>query len=70
MSILHIYIASYLLTQKDVFFDRTKFCQIVAAMLHGKDMKVKVDLPPPAILKVKVHPVWDEKDTLIILFYF
>lgn len=25
-------------------------------MLHGKDMKVKVDLPPPAILKVRGHP--------------
>jgi DNA-directed RNA polymerase III subunit RPC1 len=43
--------ASYLLTQKDVFFDRTKFCQIVASMLHGRDGGVKIDLPPPAIWK-------------------
>ena len=44
--------ASYLLTQKDVFFDRSQFCQIVAAMLHGKDKAVRIDLPPPSIWKV------------------
>ena len=46
------YVASHLLTKKDVFFDRAEFCQIVAAMLHGKDKLVKVDLPPPTIMKV------------------
>ena len=49
--------ASYLLTQKDVFFDRTQFCQIIAAMLHGKDRGIKVDLPPPAIQKVGSYTV-------------
>ena len=49
--------ASYLLTQKDVFFDRAQFCQIIAAMLHGKDRTVKVDLPAPAIVKVRGWPV-------------
>lgn len=44
--------ASYLLTQKDVFFDRSHFCQIVAAMLSNKDAGMKIDLPPPAIVKV------------------
>ena len=47
--------ASYLLTRKDVFFDRARFCQIVAAMLHGKDKGTKVDLPPPAVCKVCPH---------------
>ena len=61
-------LASYLLTQKDVFFDRTKFCQIIAAMLHGKDMKVKVDLPPPAILKVRVHHTPIRKSYDVIFF--
>lgn len=46
--------ASYLLTQKDVFFDRARFCQIVAAMLHGVDRGVKIELPPPSILKVVI----------------
>lgn len=44
--------AGHLLTLKDVFFDRTQFCQIVASMLHGKDVAIKIDLPPPAIMKV------------------
>ncbi|KAF2982903.1 hypothetical protein EK904_005838 [Melospiza melodia maxima] len=42
---------AYLLTLKDTFFDRAKACQIIASILVGKDEKVKVRLPPPAILK-------------------
>ncbi|KAG9345940.1 hypothetical protein JZ751_007755 [Albula glossodonta] len=42
---------AYLLTLKDTFFDRSKACQIVASILVGKDEKIKVSLPPPAILK-------------------
>ncbi|XP_073684076.1 DNA-directed RNA polymerase III subunit RPC1-like [Garra rufa] len=42
---------AYLLTLKDTFFDRTKACQIVASILVGKDEKIKIFLPPPAILK-------------------
>ena len=45
--------ASYLLTRKDVFFTKSQFCQIVGAMLHGKDTAVKIDIPPPAIVKVR-----------------
>ena len=44
--------ASYLLTRKDVFFTKSEFCQIISAMLRGKDARVKVDLPPPALWKV------------------
>ncbi|TRY59992.1 hypothetical protein DNTS_021683 [Danionella cerebrum] len=43
--------AGYLLTLKDTFFDRTKACQIVASILVGKDEKIKICLPRPAILK-------------------
>lgn len=43
---------AYLLTLKDTFFDRAKACQIIASILVGKDEKIKVRLPPPAILKV------------------
>ncbi|XP_026566777.1 DNA-directed RNA polymerase III subunit RPC1 [Pseudonaja textilis] len=42
---------AYLLTLKDTFFDRAKACQLIASILVGKDEKVKVRLPPPAILK-------------------
>lgn len=57
--------ASYLLTQKDVFFDRAHFCQIIAAMLHGKDRSMKIDLPKPAIMK----PVclWSGKQVVSVL---
>lgn len=59
--------ASYLLTQKDVFFDRARFCQIVGAMLHGKDSTVKIDLPPPTIWK----PVrlWTGKQVISVLLH-
>ncbi|XP_067828587.1 DNA-directed RNA polymerase III subunit RPC1 isoform X1 [Heptranchias perlo] len=42
---------AYLLTMKDTFFDRAKTCQIVASILSGKDERIKISLPPPAILK-------------------
>lgn len=45
-------LGAYLLTLKDTFFDRAKACQIIASILVGKDEKIKVRLPPPAILKV------------------
>ncbi|XP_064391551.1 DNA-directed RNA polymerase III subunit RPC1-like isoform X2 [Halichondria panicea] len=57
--------ASYLLTRKDVFFDRGRFCQIVAAMLHGKDRGTRVDLPPPAI--VKPVRLWTGKQVISVL---
>lgn len=43
---------AYLLTLKDTFFDRSKACQIVASILVGKDEKVRISLPHPAIMKV------------------
>jgi len=41
----------YLLTQKDCFFDKGKVCQIISQILAGDDANLKVDLPPPAIVK-------------------
>ncbi|MCJ8738885.1 hypothetical protein PDJAM_G00040890 [Pangasius djambal] len=41
----------YLLTLKDTFFDRAKACQIIASILVGKDEKLKIALPHPAIIK-------------------
>eukprot|EP00731_Ephydatia_muelleri_P022715 Em0015g298a len=57
--------ASYLLTQKDVFFDRTLFCQVVASMLHGKDTLLKIDIPPPAIWKPA--KLWTGKQVISLL---
>ncbi|XP_050732253.1 DNA-directed RNA polymerase III subunit RPC1-like [Eriocheir sinensis] len=42
---------SYLLTQKDVFFDKEHACALISSILAGKEAAYKVDLPPPAILK-------------------
>ena len=41
----------YLLTQKDTFFDRGKVCQIISQILAGDEKTMKIDLPPPAIIK-------------------
>lgn len=57
--------ASYLLTQKDVFFDRALFCQILASMLHGKDTLLKIDIPPPAIWKPA--KLWTGKQVISLL---
>lgn len=40
--------ASYLITQKDLFYDRSQFVQICSYM---GDAEMKIDIPPPAIWK-------------------
>lgn len=47
-----VFLGAYLLTLKDTFFDRSKACQILASILVGKDEKVRISLPRPAIIKV------------------
>jgi hypothetical protein len=44
---------AYLLTQKDHFLDRGQACQLAACLLAGSDASMHIDLPPPAIWKVK-----------------
>lgn len=46
----------YLLTQKDVFFNRAQFCQITSMILAGKDTNIRIDIPPPSIIKVTEAP--------------
>merc|ERR1719427_2194028 len=41
----------YLLTQKDQFFTRGQFCQITGMILAGKDRDLRIDIPPPALIK-------------------
>ncbi|KAG0021924.1 hypothetical protein BGZ81_008743 [Podila clonocystis] len=40
--------ASYLITQKDLFYDRSQFVQICSYL---GDAELKIDIPPPAIFK-------------------
>ena len=41
---------AYLLTQKDVFFDRSKAIQIISSIMAGTDSKTMIELPKPCIL--------------------
>lgn len=42
---------SYLMTQKDTFFDRTKANQLISTILAGTDINTEIELPPPSIWK-------------------
>eukprot|EP00644_Phytophthora_capsici_P003800 jgi/Phyca11/108224/e_gw1.15.640.1 len=54
--------ASYLLTQKNIFFNREQFCQVISIM---SDANEHIELPPPAI----VLPVrlWTGKQVISLL---
>ena len=54
---------AYLITQRDVFFDRSKSCQLLTWILTNKDGLEKIDLPPPTILKVNFDFVELENDS-------
>jgi DNA-directed RNA polymerase III subunit RPC1 len=41
---------AYLISLKDIFYTRAQFCQIIGFMC---DAELKIDLPPPVILKVR-----------------
>lgn len=56
----------YLLTQKDSFFDRAKVCQIISQILAGDESEVKIELPPPAI--IKPVQLWTGKQVRKVLF--
>ena len=43
--------AAYLLTQKDVFFNRAQASQIISSIIANEDRKTKIDLPYAAILR-------------------
>ena len=55
----------YLLTQKDSFFDRGKVCQIISQILAGDDKIMKIDLPPPCI--VKPVQLWSGKQIFSLM---
>ena len=43
--------AAYLLTQKDVFFNKRQISRIISYIVANDDRKTKIDLPPPALVK-------------------
>lgn len=45
--------AAYLITQKGVFFDRAKACQLASSLIAGSVAGERIDLPPPCIVKVR-----------------
>lgn len=51
-------VGAYLLTQKDVFLDRSHITQVLAYILAGKDVNIRIDLPPPVIVKVSQSVSW------------
>ncbi|XP_045213702.1 DNA-directed RNA polymerase III subunit RPC1-like isoform X1 [Mercenaria mercenaria] len=55
----------YLITQKNVFFDRARTCQLIASMLASNDETMKIDLPPPCIWKPA--KLWSGKQIFSVL---
>jgi DNA-directed RNA polymerase III subunit RPC1 len=43
---------AYLLTHKDTFFSKSEACQLITTLIAGDDIRMNIDLPTPAILKV------------------
>ncbi|BES88214.1 Hypothetical protein polymerase [Nesidiocoris tenuis] len=43
---------AYLLTKKNVFFRHDEACQLASTLLASTDISMRIDLPPPAIMKV------------------
>lgn len=56
---------SYLLTRKDNFFNKTQTCQLINSFLTGNDIKVRIALPIPAILKPQ--PLWTGKQIFSLI---
>lgn len=54
--------AAYLLTQRNVFYTRQQFCQLVA---YYSDAEEHIDLPPPAIIKPR--ELWTGKQVFSML---
>ena len=54
--------ASYLLTSRDTFFNRTEFCQICSYFSDGRD---HIEIPPPTIIRPKC--LWTGKQIMNVL---
>lgn len=56
---------SYLLSNKDNFFTRAEFDQLITQMLVGKDKSLKIDWPKPAVWKPE--KLWTGKQVLSVV---
>ena len=43
--------ATYLLTARDMFFDRSSACQLASSLMRWDQPSARIELPPPSILK-------------------
>ncbi|XP_072929646.1 DNA-directed RNA polymerase III subunit RPC1 [Epargyreus clarus] len=55
----------YLLTQRDTFLTRGEAQQLAACLLAGPDARMRIDMPPPAILKPRV--LWTGKQIFSLI---
>ncbi|KFM60620.1 DNA-directed RNA polymerase III subunit RPC1, partial [Stegodyphus mimosarum] len=56
---------AFLLTQKDTFFTREEAQQIIASILSNEDKLMRIDLPPPALIKPYV--LWTGKQIFSLI---
>jgi DNA-directed RNA polymerase III subunit RPC1 len=56
---------SYLLTQKDVFFDRAEAQQIISSILASVDNNAPISFPPPCIIKPRT--LWSGKQIFSLI---
>eukprot|EP01105_Mastigella_eilhardi_P025761 TRINITY_DN7112_c0_g1_i1.p1 TRINITY_DN7112_c0_g1~~TRINITY_DN7112_c0_g1_i1.p1 ORF type:complete len:1449 (-),score=402.34 TRINITY_DN7112_c0_g1_i1:65-4234(-) len=55
---------SYLLTRRDTFYDRSRFCQLCAYMFDGLE---QIEIPPPTV--VKPLELWTGKQLYYVLLH-
>ena len=53
---------SYMLTQKDVYFDKSQFCRLIAYLTDANEL---IHMPPPAIYKPRI--LWTGKQVITML---
>lgn len=56
---------AYLLTRKDVFFDRSEAQQIISAILASVDNNIAISFPPPCIIKPRA--LWTGKQIFSLI---
>ncbi|XP_068619415.1 DNA-directed RNA polymerase III subunit RPC1 [Battus philenor] len=55
----------YLITQRDTFFTKSEAQQLASCLLAGPDSTMRIDMPPPAILKPRV--LWTGKQVFSLI---
>ncbi|KFM81583.1 DNA-directed RNA polymerase III subunit RPC1, partial [Stegodyphus mimosarum] len=56
---------AFLLTHKDTFFQREEAQQIIASILSDEDLLMRIDLPPPAL--IKPYALWTGKQIFSLI---